>query len=73
MVFKGMSCFIAASVLSLAAFGQNALTTAPVPSDPLELVTGQIQVADTPASRTAVLQLLARAHDHYALRSAGNG
>ena len=46
---------------------------APVPADPLELVTGQIQVADTTASREAALQLLARARNSYALRGAGHG
>jgi hypothetical protein len=59
------------------AFGQKALPKgtkiAPVPADPLELATGQIQVASTPASREAMLQLLARARENYALRPAGLG
>ena len=73
MVSKGMLWLIAVAALSLAAFGQNPPRIAPVPSDPLELVTGQIQVVDTPASREAILQLLARARNSYALRSAGHG
>jgi len=80
MVSKGMLWWFAAGGLSLAAFGQNAQrpggrlsTIAAIPNDPLEMVTGPIQVADTPASREAVLQLLARARSSYALRSAGRG
>lgn len=64
---------IAAAGLSLAAFGQNTTAIAPVPSDPLEIVTGPIQIADTPASREAALQLLARARNSYALQDAGQG
>jgi hypothetical protein len=59
------------------AFGQNApqnsLKTAPVPRDPLELATGQIQAANTSASREVALQLLGRARSSFALRSAGQG
>jgi hypothetical protein len=73
MVSKGMLRLIAAGGLSLAALGQNVPRIAPIPGDPLELVTGQIQAADTPASRQAALQLLARARNSYALRSAGRG
>lgn len=53
------------------AFGQNTPKIAPVPSDPLELATSQIESASTPESREAALQLLARARSHFALRSAG--
>jgi len=60
--------------LALTAFGQNALQNtlmiAPVPADPLELVTGQVQAARTPASRAEALQLLARARSSYQLRNA---
>jgi hypothetical protein len=59
--------------LSLVTFGSNAPRIAPVPSDPLELVAGQIPVAATPASRKAILQLLARARSNYDLRIAGQG
>jgi len=72
-----MLCLIAAGGLSLAIFGQNAPQNAPriapIPGDPLEMATGQIQVMDSPASREAVLQLLARARNNYALRSGGHG
>ena len=60
--------------LALTAFGQNTLqntlTIAPVPADPLELATGQIQAARTHASRAEALQLLARARNNYQLRNA---
>ena len=55
--------------LPLTSYGQNAPRVAPVPGDPLELATGPIQSADTPAKREAVLQLLARARNSYALRN----
>jgi len=62
------------SGLALTAFGQNApqnqIKIARVPADPLELVTGQVQTADTPASRDVALKLLARAHTSYQLRKA---
>jgi hypothetical protein len=68
------------STLALAAFAQKRppqipqnTAVAPVPSDPLELVTGPIQVASTPASREAALQLLAHARNSYGLRSASQG
>jgi hypothetical protein len=73
MISRGMLWSIAAGGLSLAAFGQNALRIAAVPVDSLELATGQIQVADTPVSRDAAIQLLARARNNYALRAAGQG
>ena len=81
MVSKRIWWLIAAGALALATLGQNAAQNppsyepkiAPIPGDPLELVTGQIQDVDTPAAREAVLQLLARARDNYALRSAGRG
>jgi hypothetical protein len=44
---------------------------APVPADPLELVTGAVQAADSPASREAALTLLARARNSFTLRSGG--
>jgi hypothetical protein len=60
---------------ALAAFGQtasqNAPRVAPVPPDPLELATGQIESANTPAERDAALQLLGRARSQFALRSNG--
>ena len=65
---------IVLSCLSLTAFGQNAPRIAPVPRDPLELATGAILAGgNTPASREAALQLLARARSSFALRSTGQG
>src|ERR1700722_11854694 len=69
MLMKQMLWTIAAAGLSLTAFGQK---IAPVPADPLELVTGQIQAVET-AGRESVVQLLDRAKSNYNLRSAGQG
>jgi hypothetical protein len=71
MVSKGMLRLIAAGGLSLATFGQTAPRMAPIPSDPLELVSGPIQAVDTSESRADILLLLARARDSYSLRNAG--
>ena len=71
MISKGMLRLIAAGGLSLATFGQSTPRMAPIPSDPLELVSGQIQAVDTPESRDAIVLLLARARDSYSLRNAG--
>ena len=73
MVSKGMLWLISAGGLWLVAFGQNAPRTAPIPSDPLEMVTGQVLAADASASRAAVVRLLERARNSYALRSGGHG
>jgi hypothetical protein len=73
MVSRGILWLMAAGGLPLAVFCQNAPRTAPIPSDALELVTGAIRAADTPASRATALQLLDRARGSYALRSAGQG
>jgi hypothetical protein len=61
------------AALSLPAFGQNLPTIAPVPRDPLELVTGPVQTVNTPAARMAVTQLLARARRNYALTNSTQG
>jgi hypothetical protein len=68
-LLRGMLWLIAGS-LPVAAAGPNGLKYAPVPADPLELATGQIQTADS-SGREAALQLLTRARGSYALRSAG--
>lgn len=75
MVSKAMLRLIGAAGLSLASFGQDgpAVRVAAIPADPLELVTGQIQAVNAPADRAAVLQLLARARENYALRAASQG
>jgi hypothetical protein len=57
------------SALPIASFGQTAPKIAPVPADPLELVTGPVQSANTPAAREAALQLLGRARNNFALRN----
>jgi hypothetical protein len=62
---------IAAAGLSLATFGKSAQRIAPVPVDPLEMVTGQSQVMKTPTNRAATLDLLGRARRNYSLRNAG--
>lgn len=73
MVSGRVLWLVAAGGISLASFGKNTPKTAPVPADPLELVSSQIQVIDKPASREPVLQLMARARNGFALRSAGHG
>jgi hypothetical protein len=70
MVLKGVWLLIAVGGISLAAFGKNLPRIAPVPADPLELVSGHIE---TPASREPALRLLAHARDSYAFRSANRG
>lgn len=55
--------------LAAIAFGQNAPRMAPVPHDPLEMVTGQVEAAATPASRDAAIQLLSRARRSYQLKN----
>jgi hypothetical protein len=73
MVSKGMLSMAALGIFALVAFGKNAPKVAPIPGDPLEMVAGQIQVVNTPASREAALQLLTRARSSYGLRSSGQG
>ena len=68
MVSKRMLWFLVADGLSLAGFGQK---LAPVPRDPLEIVSGPIDLAYTPSSRDAVVRLLNMARNRYALRKAG--
>ncbi len=71
MVSSGMLWLIAAGGLSIPIFAQDSRSVAPIPSDPLEMAAGQIQAADTPASRQTVLELLDRARNNYSLRTAG--
>jgi hypothetical protein len=73
MISKGIISLIVAGGLSLAAFGKNLPREAAVPADALELAAGQIQTVDAPDKRAAVVQLLSRARESYALRSAGRG
>jgi hypothetical protein len=53
------------------AFGQSAPRIAPVPRDPLELASEQIQGLGASPNRQTILQLLGRARGNFALRSAG--
>lgn len=50
------------------ALAQSVPRVAPIPRDPLELAVGHIQIAGT-AERDAMLQVLARARNSYALRN----
>ncbi len=72
-IMKHVALWIAVGSISVAASGQNKLSTAPIPDDPLEVVTGEIQSATTSAQRSAALQLLNQARASYALRSANRG
>ena len=73
MACGGMLWLMAAGGVSLAAFGQNAPRITPIPDDPLEMVTGRVSAVDAHPNRAAVVRLLNRARDSYALRSAGQG
>jgi hypothetical protein len=68
-----MLWLIAAAGLSLPILGQEPAAVAPIPSDPLELVTAHVQPAATAENRQAALELLSRARKNYALRTAGHG
>ncbi len=65
--------FSAALLLPLALLAQATVETAPVPNDPLELATGEIQVVGTPEGRAPILNLLNHARDNYLLKAAGLG
>jgi hypothetical protein len=60
---------ILASALTLAAYAQNGSKVAPVPGDPLEMVTGQVSAVDT-AGRADALRLLEHARTQYGLKGA---
>jgi hypothetical protein len=71
MVSKGALWLVAAVVVLPLAAVQNAPRTAPVPRDPLEIVTGQARVVEAFAKRADVLRLLDHGRESYALRTAG--
>ena len=71
MAFKRMLAVGALAGTPFAVFCQILPIRPPVPTDPLELVTGPIQVAETANDRTAVFRLLSRARNSYALRDSG--
>lgn len=70
---KSVGWLIAASGFVLVGQSANSFKSVAIPSDPLEMVTGKIDVASSPASREAAIQLLTRARDGYGVRSAGVG
>jgi hypothetical protein len=71
---KGMLLLIAILGMSISTLCQGAAPrTAPVPNDPLEIVSGPIHVVSTSHDRDAILNLLTRARSSYALRSDGPG
>ena len=70
MSYKSVLLWIVASGLPVAATPQNIANPAPIPSDPLELVTGQVSALDG-ASRADVLRLLERARNKYDLVKSG--
>ncbi len=63
MIWSRLLWSIAAGGLTLAAPGQNGSRTAPLPSDPLEMATGQMWPVGPPANRDAIVQLLGRARE----------
>lgn len=70
----GMLCAIAWAGVATVSFGKNAPTVLPVPSAPLELVTGAAQIQPVQSQdRQGALQLLERARDQFAWRSAKEG
>jgi hypothetical protein len=64
---------ILSAILPAIALSEDEPQTAPIPSDPLELATGPIQVVDTPECRAAMVKLLNPARQNYRLESAGRG
>lgn len=68
MSLKRTLFLVVAAGLALAASAQD---IPPVPKDPLEVVTGPVEVADTPESRQDALELLDRARENYAIRNSG--
>src|SRR5579871_2082094 len=58
-------------VVSLLSFSQEALQSAPLPFDPLELATGPTAVPETPEKRALLLDLLERARQNNAMHTPG--
>ena len=71
MVSKGALWLVAGVVVLPLTAVQNAPRTAPVPRDPLEIVTSQARAVETRAKQADVVRLLNRGRESYALRSAG--
>jgi hypothetical protein len=72
MISKAIA-FLMAGGLAFSVLCKNAPRIAAIPNDPLEIVASQVQVAKTPATRIAALQLLDRARSSYALRNSSLG
>jgi len=62
---------VATAALSMAAHRQRTPAIASIPSDPLEMATGQIRPVQSTADRTNILHLLERARANYTLPGAG--
>jgi hypothetical protein len=75
MVFRRMSYLLATAVVSFCAFAVCAFgqSVSRNESGSAELVTGPARIVDTPADRDAIVQLLARVRNSYALQGAGRG
>lgn len=73
MISSTTRCLAAAGALcfwmSVWVPAEDPAKVAPIPHDPMELVTGQTEIAGAPESRTAALELVSRAREHYALRA----
>jgi hypothetical protein len=73
-ILKGVRLLIAMAGMPVSTFCQvAALKVAPVPNDPLEMVSGPVQVVSTPEERDAILGLLSRARVNYSLRGSSKG
>jgi hypothetical protein len=69
---RRLQYFFLVVLLTTVGFCQNPSQVAPVPPDPLELVTGATQVPSTPQERAQVLELLERARQNGDLHAAGS-
>jgi hypothetical protein len=68
MMPRSMWWLVAAGGMSVVALSQDA-----IPSDPLEMVTGQVRAVRARPARANFVQLVGRARNTYALRSAKQG
>jgi hypothetical protein len=70
MVSSAIRYLVAAGAFAGWIYAQDATKVAPITHDPLELISGQVQIASAPQSRALALELMSRAREHYALRTA---
>jgi hypothetical protein len=75
MVSSVIRCLVVAALwvgmsgwMSFRIQAEDLTNVSPIPHDPLELVTGQVEKADAPQSRATALELVSRAREHYALQ-----